>query len=119
MIKNIVILGIKKGENNLNYSPQISHPQNLSLMSIVDTSEKNLPNFDRKSNMRKVRTSSVKSSSTLFYFSIYAIYNRLNSAKKLLMLNLCLPGINTSIFPKINNDNIFSGKLVNELHAWI
>ena len=39
--------------------------------------------------------------------------------KKLLALNSYLPGINTSIFPKISYDNIFSEKLVYELHAWI
>ena len=35
------------------------------------------------------------------------------------MLNSYLPGINTFIFPKRHYDNIFSGKLVNELHYWI
>ena len=35
------------------------------------------------------------------------------------MLNSYLPGINTSIFSKIHYDNIFSQKLVNELHDWV
>ena len=68
--------------------------------------------------MRKVRTSSVNSSSTLFYCSICAIYNRFNHDKKQrLVLNSYLPGINTSIFPKRHHDNTFSEKLVYELHA--
>ena len=47
-------------------------------MSIFDTPEKYLSNVDRKSDMRKVRTSSVNSSSTLFPFSIRAMYNIVN-----------------------------------------
>ena len=39
--------------------------------------------------------------------------------KKRLVLKSYLPRINTSIFPKQHYDNIFSGKLVNTLHAWI
>ena len=30
-----------------------------------------------------------------------------------------IPGINTSIFPKQYFENIFTEKLVNELHSWI
>ena len=70
--------------------------------------------------MRKVRTSSVKSSSTLFSCLIRAMYNRVNRyQKKLLVLNSYPPGMNTSIFPKRNDENIFSEKLVYELHTWI
>ena len=50
-------------------------------MSIVDTPENDLSNCEDKSYMRKVRTSSVESSSTRFLCSIHAIYNRVNSAK--------------------------------------
>ena len=35
------------------------------------------------------------------------------------MLESYLPRINTSIIPNRHHDNIFSGKLVNELHDWI
>ena len=35
------------------------------------------------------------------------------------MLKSCLPGINTSIFPKRHYDNILYEKLVYELHVWI
>ena len=58
-------------------------------MSIFDTSRKYLPNIDWKSDMRKVRTSSVKSLSTLISCSIRAMYNRVNHAQKQrLMLKL-------------------------------
>ena len=61
--------------------------------------------------MRKLRTSSVKSSSTLFSCSIHAMYNKFNcSQKQRLVLKSYLPGINTSIFPKRHDDNIFSEK---------
>ena len=35
------------------------------------------------------------------------------------MLNSYIPGMNTSLFPKRHNDNIFTEKLVNGLHDWI
>ena len=61
--------------------------------------------------MRKLRISLVKSSSTLFSFSICAIYNRVNiSQKQHLMFNLYLPGINSMIFPKRDYNNIFPEK---------
>ena len=51
---------------------------------------------------------------------MHAIYNNINcNKKKCLMLKSYLPGINTSIFPKIHYENILSGKIVNKLHAWI
>ena len=80
-------------------------------MSIIDTPEKYLSNVDRKSDLREVRTSSVKSSSTSFSGSIREMYNRVNLAQKQrLMLSLHIPGINTSIFPKRHYDNLFSEK---------
>ena len=36
-----------------------------------------------------------------------------------LMLKSYIPAINKSIFPKEHYENIFSEKLINELHAWI
>ena len=39
--------------------------------------------------------------------------------KECLMLNSYTPSINTSIFPKRHNDNIFSQKLVILLNDWI
>ena len=98
--KSIVHLGINKCENNNNSTFQISCLQNLLLMSIFDTPEKYLSNVDCKSDMIKVRTSSVKSSSTNISCSICAMYNIVHCApNKLLVLNLYLPGVNTSIFP--------------------
>ena len=56
----------------------------------------------------------------LFSCSIHAMFNRVNrSGKQRLMLNSYLPGINTSNFPKRHYENIFSEKLVNELHECI
>ena len=74
----------------------------------------------RKYDIRKVRTSSIKSPSTIFSCSKGAMYNRVNRAKKqCLMLNSYLHGMNTSIFLNRHYNNIFSGKLVYELHDWI
>ena len=78
----IVNLGGKKFENNNNSICQLSCLQNSLLMSIVNSSEKDLWNAYRKSNMRRVQKSSVKSSSTLFSFSILAMYNIVHCAKK-------------------------------------
>ena len=79
-------------------------------MSIVDAPEKHLSNVDRKSEMIKVRTSSVNSSSILFSYSICDIYNRVDCAQKQhIVLNSYLPGINTSIFPKRHYDNYMPG----------
>ena len=70
--------------------------------------------------MRKVRTSSVKSPSTVFSFSVCTMYNKVNhDQKQRLMLKSYLPGINSSSFPKRHYNSIFSENLVNELHAWI
>ena len=71
MVKMIVNLVSKKIEKNS--TCQLIHLKNLLLMSIVDTSEKYLPNVDRKSDMRKLRTSSVNLSSILFSCSTFSI----------------------------------------------
>ena len=113
MRKIIVNLVSKRGKNNDNYTYQLRRLHNSLLISIVDTHEKDLPNVDNKSNMRKLCTSSVKSSLTLFSCSIREMYNRVNrSQKQSLMLKSYLPGINTFIFPNRYYDNIFYGKLV-------
>ena len=72
----IVNLCSKKGKNNNNSTCQLRLIQNVLLTSIVDTPEKDLPNVDRKSDMRKVRTSSIKSCSK--HFLIRAMWNRVN-----------------------------------------
>ena len=101
MSKIIVDLGNKKCKNNNSSTCQLSIQQHSLLMSIVETLEKNLRNFDQKSDIRKVCTYPVKSSSTLFFCSIREIYYRVNRAtKKHLMLNYFLPRINTLIFSK-------------------
>ena len=58
-------LGSKKYENNNNSTYQISSLYNLLLMIIFDTPEKDLPNVDQKSGMKKVHIYSVNSP-TLF-----------------------------------------------------
>ena len=68
VIKMIVNLVSKKEENNDTSSCQLTCIKNSLLMSIVDTPEKDLSNVDQKYYTRKVRTSSVKSSSTLFSY---------------------------------------------------
>ena len=101
MSRMIFNLGSKKFEHNNNSTCQLNHIQNSLLMSIVDTPEKYLTNVDSKSDIRKVRTHSVNSSSTLFSCSISAIYNRVHSSQnKCLMLNSYIPGINTSFLPR-------------------
>ena len=114
MIKIIVNLVSTKCKNNNNSTCQLSCLHNLLFMSIVDTPEKDLSDFDRESDMRKLHKSSVKSSLPLFSCSIRAIYNRISRTQKQhIMLKSYLHGINTLIFPNRYNDNIFSGKLVN------
>ena len=80
MSKIVVNLVSKKCENNNNSTCQLIRIQKFLLMSTFDTPAKDVPNVDRKSYMRKVCTSSVKSSSTLFSCSICAMYNRVNIA---------------------------------------
>ena len=48
----------------------------------TDTLEKDLSNVYQKSDTIRVRKSSVKSPSTLYYFSIREIYNRVDRDKK-------------------------------------
>ena len=64
--KMIVNLGIKKGKINNKSSPQLTRLHNSLLMRIFDTPEKDLSNVEGKAGTRKVRTSLVKSYSTLF-----------------------------------------------------
>ena len=96
MSKTVVNLGSNKCENNNKSTFEFSCLQNSLLMSIVETPEKYLSNVDRKLDMIKVRTSSVNSSSTLFIFSTFAMYNRFNCVQKqLLMLKSYITGIIT------------------------
>ena len=71
----------KCGKNN-NPSPKLTHMQNTILMRIVVTPEKYSSFDELKSVTIKVRTSSVKSSSTLLSFSVCAVYNIVRSAQK-------------------------------------
>ena len=109
-----------KCEDNNNSTFQINHLQNSSFISIFDTPEKGVSKIDRKLYRIKIGTSSINSSSTLFYFQHVQIYNRFHSAQnKHLMLNSCISGMNTSALPKKHYENIFSGIIVNKLHDWI
>ena len=71
----IVKLSSKKWEYNRIPTCQLAHIQNCLLMSIGDTPRKYSSNVDRKSDMKKVCTFSVKSSFRLFYSSVCAMYN--------------------------------------------
>ena len=83
-------------------------------MNVVDTPENDVSNVDWKVDKRKISTSLIKSSSTLFSCLIQAIYNRVYCAQnQRLMLKSFIPTINTSIFPKKHYENIFSEKLIN------
>ena len=87
MGKMIVNLSYNKYEYNNNSTGHLNHIQKPLLMSIVDNPEKDVSNVDRKLDKIKVRTSSIKSSSTLFPFSIRAMYNKFHRDKnKRLML---------------------------------
>ena len=120
MDKIIFNLSNNTCENNNNSTGHINHIQNTLLMIIVDIPKKYVSNFDRKLDHRKVRTSPIKSSSTLFSCSIRAMYNGVHRAQnKRLMLKSFIYAINTSIFPKKQYENIFPEEILNELHAWV
>ena len=73
--KIIVKLGVNKCKNNYTYTFQLARLQNWLLMSIFDTPEQDLSNFDWKYDKKMLRTYSVKSSSTLFSCLMRAIYS--------------------------------------------
>ena len=80
-------------------------------MSIIDTPEKVVSNVDSKLDKRKIRTSSIKSSSALFSCSIRAMFNRLHRAQsKRLILKSYNTGIDISILLNKHYANIFSEK---------
>ena len=65
-------------------------------MSIVDTPKNKVSKVDRKLDKRKIHTSSINSSSTLFSCSIPAMYNIAHrSPNRNLTLKSYIPGINT------------------------
>ena len=103
----IVHVNINKENKNNKSSLQLTCLQNSLLIIIVDTPEKDISNVDRKSDMIKVHTSSVKSSLSLFSCTIRAMYSIFNRAQKQsLMLKSYLPGVNLSVYPKSHNENI-------------
>ena len=73
--KMVVNFSSNKGKNNDNSSNQINRLHNSLIISIVNTPEKYLSNFDGKSDTIKVSAYSVNSSSTLCSYSIGAMYN--------------------------------------------
>ena len=88
IIKLIVNFCSNKGENKYNSSPQLTRLHNSLLMIIFDNPEKYLSNVEKKSDMKKVCKSSIKSSSTLFSCSINEKYNIVDHVqKKRLVLN--------------------------------
>ena len=92
----IVNLSNKKCKNNNKSTGNLNHIHKLLFVIIVETPEKGVSNVDRKLDKRKIRTSLIKSSSTLFYFSIPAMYNRVHCAQnQRLMLKSFIPAINT------------------------
>ena len=72
---NTVAPYYKKGDNNDNYSPQLSHINNSLLISIFDTPGKGLSRVERKAVTRKVCTYLLNSYSTLFSCSVREMYN--------------------------------------------
>ena len=74
MRKMIVNLGSKNRKYNDNTSTQLTRLHHSLLLIIVNTPENDLSNVDGKYNMRKLCTYSVKSSSTLFFYSIHCMY---------------------------------------------
>ena len=108
MRRMVVNLCSNKFENNENSSLQLTHIHNSLLIIIVDNPEKYLSNIGEKYDMRKVCTSFVNSSSTLFSCSICTIYNGINcDQKQRLMLKSYIPGIESFIFPKRHYENFF------------
>ena len=71
----IVNLSNKKCKNNNKSTGNLSHIHKSFLIIMVETPEKGVSNFDRKGDKRKIRTSLINSSSTLFSCSIREIYN--------------------------------------------
>ena len=97
----IVNLSYKKCKNKNNSAGHLNHIQKSLLISIVDTPEKDVSNVDSKVDKRKVRTFSIKSSSTLLSYLERAMHNIVHCAQnQRLVLNSFIPAINTSIFPK-------------------
>ena len=120
MGKIIFNLRNKKCEKNNNSTGHLNHIQKSLLMSIIDTPENDVSNFASKVYKRKIRTSLINSSSTLFSCSIWSMYNRFNrDQNQRLMLRSFIPEINISIPPNKYYEHIFSEKLINELYAWI
>ena len=74
----IIDLGSNKCENNNKSTRQLNHLQNQLLKIIVETPENDVLNVDMKLDKRKILTSSIKSSSALFYCPIHAMYNIIN-----------------------------------------
>ena len=88
-------------------------------MSIFNTPEKDISNFEGEYDTRRVRKSSVKSSSTLSSCSICAMYNRVNCTKIRIVLKSYIPGINSFIVLKRHYYIFSSENTVNELRYWI
>ena len=87
MRRIIVNLGSKQCKNNNNFTCQLNHLQNSLLISISDTPEKDISNVHMKLDKRTIRTSSIKSLSTLLSCLICAMCNRVHfSQNKRLML---------------------------------
>ena len=107
-------LSNKKFKRNNNSTGHLNNIQKSLLMSIVDTPKKDVSNVDRKLYRRKIRKSLIKLSSTLFYFSIRAMYNIVHCAQnQCLTLKLFIPAINTSIFPKKHYEKYFLSIILN------
>ena len=67
-------------KKNQTHRPYQSYSE-IVLMSIFDTPEKDVSNFNRKVYKINARTPLIKSSLTLFSCLIHAIYNRVHRAK--------------------------------------
>ena len=114
MVKMIVTLSNKKWENNNKSTVKINQILILLLLSIVETPEMYVSNVNRNEYKRKICTSLIKSSSTLFSVSIEFIVLKINV---LCWGHLFLQSIHQIFLPYY--ENIFSEKRFNKLHAWI
>ena len=89
-------------------------------MSIFDTPKKGVSNVERRVDKRKIRTSCINSSSTLFSCYIRAMYYRVHHAQiNVSCWSHSFLRLTHQFFQKNHYENIFSEKHINELYALI
>ena len=107
-------------KNNIKSTGHLNQIWKLLLMSTFYTPEKYVSNVDRNADMRKILTSFIKSSSTLFIVQYVQCIIEFNVLKiNVSCWSHLLLKSTHQFFPGKNQENIYSEKLINELHAWI